>query len=400
MIPHETHLQIGSLLFEGVDQIDLTGPFEVLSRIPNSTYRIYGKTAEPVRDLKGLRLTPDAALADAPQLDVLHVPGGFGQEALMEDAEVLAWIQAQAAGAQSVFSVCTGALLCGAAGLLKGRRATTHWASFHLLPFFGAIPVNERVVVDGNWVFAAGRDGRHRRRVAPCGRVARGRGRAGASSFTWSMRRSRPSTAARPRPRRPQFSSMRAERSRASPPNARRPPGGSLRDSELRYPHPLRNSASSGALLFCPANVWRETRAEWRSCQVSAAYLLVSDADEVLQPGAAPSEVSPSEDFPMNMDHIRAFTAAMQRKDLEAMLTHMADDIVLKTPLVAEPFQGKAALRPVVEALLAVVDKFDFRDIMQGVGTCVGVLPHHSRCERIGRRGLLARQRAPALSRK
>jgi cyclohexyl-isocyanide hydratase len=156
MIPHNTHLQIGSLLFEGVDQIDLTGPFEVLSRIPNSTYRIYGKTTDPVRDLKGLRLTPDAALADAPTLDVLHVPGGFGQEALMEDAEVLAWIRQQAAGARAVFSVCTGALLCGAAGLLKGRRATTHWASFHLLPFFGAIPVNQRVVVDGNWVFAAG----------------------------------------------------------------------------------------------------------------------------------------------------------------------------------------------------------------------------------------------------
>ena len=74
----------------------------------------------------------------------------------MEDAEVLAWISRQAVGARSVFSVCTGALLCGAAGLLKGRRATTHWASFHLLPFFGAIPVNQRVVVDGNWVFAAG----------------------------------------------------------------------------------------------------------------------------------------------------------------------------------------------------------------------------------------------------
>jgi cyclohexyl-isocyanide hydratase len=156
MISHDIHLQIGSLLFEGVDQIDLTGPFEVLSRIPNATYRIYGKTAEPVRDLKGLRLTPDAAIADAPQLDVLHVPGGFGQEALMEDSEVLDWISQQAAGARSIFSVCTGALLCGAAGLLRGRRATTHWASFHLLPFFGAIPVNERVVLDGNWVFAAG----------------------------------------------------------------------------------------------------------------------------------------------------------------------------------------------------------------------------------------------------
>ena len=141
---------------EGVDQIDLTGPLEVLSRIPNSTYRIFGKSTAPVRDLRGLRLTADAALAEAPQLDLLHVPGGFGQEALMDDEDVLAWIRQQAAGARLLLSVCTGALVCGAAGLLKGRRATTHWASMHLLPFFGATAVNERVVVDGNIVFAAG----------------------------------------------------------------------------------------------------------------------------------------------------------------------------------------------------------------------------------------------------
>jgi cyclohexyl-isocyanide hydratase len=155
MIPTDQHLQIGSLLFEGLDQIDLTGPFEVLSRIPNSTYRVYGKTADTVRDYRGLRITPDAAIADAPQLDVLHVPGGFGQEALMEDTVVLDWIRAQAGHAR-VFSVCTGALICGAAGLLMGRRATTHWASFHLLRYFGATPVNERVVIDGDWIFAAG----------------------------------------------------------------------------------------------------------------------------------------------------------------------------------------------------------------------------------------------------
>jgi len=156
MIPQDVHLQIGSLLFDGLDQIDLTGPFEVLSRIPNSTYQIFGKSIVPVRDVRGLRLTPDARLADAPQLDVLHIPGGFGQEALMEDEEVLGWVRKQAAGAKLVFSVCTGALICGAAGLLKGRRATTHWTAFHLLPYFGAIPVNERVVVDGEMVFAAG----------------------------------------------------------------------------------------------------------------------------------------------------------------------------------------------------------------------------------------------------
>lgn len=156
MIPDDTHLQIGSLLFEGLDQIDLTGPFEVFSRMPNATYRVYGTAATTVRDVRGLRLTPDAAYTEAPQLDVLHVPGGFGQEALMENDAVLTWLRTQAAGVRCLFSVCTGALICGAAGLLKGRRATTHWASMHLLPYFGAEPVNERVVVDGNIVCAAG----------------------------------------------------------------------------------------------------------------------------------------------------------------------------------------------------------------------------------------------------
>ena len=97
MISPDSYLQIGSLLFEGLDQIDLTGPFEVFSRIPNSTYRIFAKTTAPVRDLRGLRLTPDAVLTQAPQLDLLHVPGGFGQEALMDDENVLGWIREQAA---------------------------------------------------------------------------------------------------------------------------------------------------------------------------------------------------------------------------------------------------------------------------------------------------------------
>jgi cyclohexyl-isocyanide hydratase len=156
VIPPEKHLQIGSLLFEGLDQIDLTGPFEVLSRIPNSTYGIYGLSEAPVRDIKGLRLLPDATIEDAPQLDVLHVPGGFGQQELMDDARVLDWLRRQAEGADLVFSVCTGALLLGAAGLLKGVRATTHWSAFSLLPYFGAVPVDERVVTDGRLAFAAG----------------------------------------------------------------------------------------------------------------------------------------------------------------------------------------------------------------------------------------------------
>jgi cyclohexyl-isocyanide hydratase len=156
MITPDTHLQIGSLIFDRLDQIDLTGPFEVFSRIPNSTYRIYGKSTAPLRDLRGLRMMADATLAEAPQLDLVHIPGGFGQEAVMDDEEILGWIRRQAAGARCVFSVCTGALICGAAGLLQGHRATTHWASMDLLPYFGATPVNARVVTDGNMVFAAG----------------------------------------------------------------------------------------------------------------------------------------------------------------------------------------------------------------------------------------------------
>jgi cyclohexyl-isocyanide hydratase len=173
MHSEDTHLQIGSLLFEGLDQLDLTGPFEVFSRIPRSQCRIFGKTTAPVRDIHGLRLIADATLDEAPQLDVLHVPGGFGQEDLMEDEQVLAWIRRQAAGARCVFSVCTGALLLGAAGLLKGRTATTHWASLDLLRYFGAVPVQDRVVVDGRMVFAAGVtagiDGALRVTAAQCG---------------------------------------------------------------------------------------------------------------------------------------------------------------------------------------------------------------------------------------
>jgi cyclohexyl-isocyanide hydratase len=149
-------IQIGSLLFEALDQTDLTGPYEVFSRLPGATCRVYAKTLEPVRDVRGLGLVPDATLDQAPQLDILHIPGGYGQEALMDDSETLDWIVRQAAGARYVFSVCTGALVCGAAGLLKGKRATTHWAAHHLLPLFGAIPDDARVVIDESLVSTAG----------------------------------------------------------------------------------------------------------------------------------------------------------------------------------------------------------------------------------------------------
>ncbi|HKE28491.1 MAG TPA: DJ-1/PfpI family protein [Bryobacteraceae bacterium] len=150
------NLTIGALIFPGMDQIDFTGPFEVLSRIPGSTIHVIAKTSLPVRDVQGLILSPEMTIAEAPEFDVLLVPGGFGQQRLMNDDEVLSLIRRHFAAGRLVFSVCTGALLCGAAGILRDRQATTHWAAWNLLPYYGAIPVRSRVVVDGNLVTAAG----------------------------------------------------------------------------------------------------------------------------------------------------------------------------------------------------------------------------------------------------
>jgi cyclohexyl-isocyanide hydratase len=139
-----------------MDQIDFTGPFEVFSRLPDTVVYVMGIDQKPVRDALGLILTPERTLADVPTLDVLCIPGGPGQQDLMDYKSLLSFIRKQMTSGRYVFSVCTGALLCGAAGILLGRRATTHWAAFELLPYFGAIPVDSRVVVDGNLVCAAG----------------------------------------------------------------------------------------------------------------------------------------------------------------------------------------------------------------------------------------------------
>ena len=150
------HLNIGALIYPNMDQADFTAPFEVLSRIPESTFHVIGSNRNPVRDVHGLILTPEITFPETPRLDVLVVPGGAGQEERMHDEETLSFIRDQARTAQYLFSVCTGALLCGAAGLLRGVKSTTHWAAFHLLEYFGAIPVNSRVVVDGRHISAAG----------------------------------------------------------------------------------------------------------------------------------------------------------------------------------------------------------------------------------------------------
>jgi cyclohexyl-isocyanide hydratase len=152
----KSQLVFGCLVFPQQDQIDFTGPFEVLSRIPDSTVHVISKHGDPIRDVKGLVLTPEMRIADAPPLDLLLVSGGSGQQALMEDDEILSFIRKQAESGRYVFSVCTGALLCGAAGVLRGRRATTHWASWDLLHYYGAIPVKARVVEDGKLISTAG----------------------------------------------------------------------------------------------------------------------------------------------------------------------------------------------------------------------------------------------------
>jgi len=148
--------RIGLLLFPDITQLDMTGPYEVFTKFPEAEVRLIWKTLEPVKAGGGMRIMPDTTFADCPQLDLVCVPGGSGMNPLMEDAETLAFLKKQAVGARYVTSVCTGALVLGAAGLLKGRRAATHWMSRELLAAFGATPVAERVVVDGNVITGGG----------------------------------------------------------------------------------------------------------------------------------------------------------------------------------------------------------------------------------------------------
>ncbi|WP_009981980.1 DJ-1/PfpI family protein, partial [Burkholderia pseudomallei] len=149
-------IEVGLLLFPQVQQLDLTGPHDVFASLPGVTVRLVWKTREPVASSSGLVLAPNATFDDCPPLDVICVPGGIGVADLMEDADTLAFLRRHAAHARYVSSVCTGALVLGAAGLLRGRRATTHWAFHSLLAPFGATPVRERVVRDGNLVTGGG----------------------------------------------------------------------------------------------------------------------------------------------------------------------------------------------------------------------------------------------------
>jgi len=151
----ERPFRSGMLIFPNLTQLDLTGPYEILSRMPGSEVLLIWKSLGPVRTEHGLTILPSATFETCGLLDLVLVPGG-GINPLLEDEETLAFLRRAAASARYVVSVCTGALVLGAAGLLRGRRATTHWMSRDLLPAFGAIPVAERVVVDGNLTTGGG----------------------------------------------------------------------------------------------------------------------------------------------------------------------------------------------------------------------------------------------------
>jgi cyclohexyl-isocyanide hydratase len=147
---------IGLLLFPEITQLDMTGPYEVFIKFPGAKVHLIWKTREAVTAGGGMQIMPTVTFADCPQLDLICVPGGAGMNPLLNDTETLDFIRAQAKGARYVTSVCTGALVLGAAGLLKGKRAATHWMSREMLSAFGATPVAERVVVDGNVITGGG----------------------------------------------------------------------------------------------------------------------------------------------------------------------------------------------------------------------------------------------------
>lgn len=155
-MPEFSPISIAFPIFPNITQLDLTGPAQVLSRLGNATVHLVGRTMDPVPTDSGFPLHPTTTFADLTTADILCAPGGFGTVDAMQDGATLDWVRRVGEGADWVTSVCAGALVLGAAGLLKGCRATTHWASHEQLAFFGATPVKERVVVDRNRVTGGG----------------------------------------------------------------------------------------------------------------------------------------------------------------------------------------------------------------------------------------------------
>ena len=144
------------VLFDNVTQLDFAGPAQFLSRLPGGTVFVASKDGGPVTTDSGFSIMPGTSFADCPQADIICVPGGHGVREAMADKAIVDFVRQQAAGALWVTSVCTGAFILGAAGLLQGKRATCHLAYTHLLPLFGATHETARVVRDGNLVTAGG----------------------------------------------------------------------------------------------------------------------------------------------------------------------------------------------------------------------------------------------------
>lgn len=151
-----TPLSVAFLLFPNVTQLDLTGPAQVLSRLGNAKIDLVWKSRDPVMTDAGFAILPTATFADISQADILCVPGGVGVTDVMMDEAAMAWVRQIGTSAQWVTSVCTGSLILGAAGLLTGYKATSHWAWHHHLTLFGAEPVKARIVFDRNRVTGGG----------------------------------------------------------------------------------------------------------------------------------------------------------------------------------------------------------------------------------------------------
>lgn len=155
-LPQGQTLTIGMLLFPALTQLDLTAPYEVMVRLPNTKIHLISETTDPIRSEHGLTITPDTTFETAPQVDLIFVPGGLGINAQLENDRFLDFLSQQGQNAAYVTSVCTGSLLLGAAGLLTGYKATTHWQSLDLLEVFGAEVIRERVVIDRNRITGGG----------------------------------------------------------------------------------------------------------------------------------------------------------------------------------------------------------------------------------------------------
>lgn len=143
-------MHIAFLLFPGLTQLDLTGPAQFLSRLPGARVDLVWASRDPVPSDAGFSILPTASFGDVPTADILCVPGGIGVAEVIDNSAALDWVRQVGESAQWVTSVCTGSLILGAAGLLRGYKATTHWAWHDLLSLFGAEPVHARHVIDRN----------------------------------------------------------------------------------------------------------------------------------------------------------------------------------------------------------------------------------------------------------